>query len=274
MALQQIFQAGRTLGDSLSVMRSAERNTLNYVESRSRRRIIGSATGKAMVSMNVAGLMMWGQFLAFLRENIEQAMAEDVWLGTIVSYAAGYELGFTDPSGGRHRRQYFFSGIRRAQRNNYRIPKSEAGGAVAAATEAELEAAEMAGGRGGSGSETVKLSRSGLYLGGRFAADIRSIFHGRVTARVARRFAGQEASRFFWGTLSNPEKNVLMVFAVSAKREIRRNIKAQGLVDTGALLNSIAIGKSEREMKKNSFWAVAETLGRSDQMELINSKVG
>lgn len=225
-SIGNIFQGARALGDASSI------NSFGHFQSRVRSRVLGKGLGRTMGSLNVFGLIAWAQFLNFLTNSLRAEMAEPVWFGSFASYAAGWEYGFTQgpaaniPSAPR---PYFHPAIRKVQ-------------------------AEMFGGQ--RAKTPTNMPRSGLYSGGQHVADISALIKGDIGGRVARRAAGRETSRFFWGALMNPDKNIMESFAKAVVREARRNIRTVGLVKTGALKNSITWADSIGELKAKSYKAI------------------
>ncbi len=234
--LNRMFKAARLLGDQSSLTGSGDVFSWASIKGRAGRRVGGRALSR-MFTLNVWGLVLWGEFLNEFRNQVQLYNAREVWLGTIISYARGYEYGFTDESGQRRRRPYFWNG-------------------VIDATIARQLGSKI-------NFTPLSVSRSGLYSGGRFVADARAIKKGLggIGMRGIRRSSGAQASRLFWGTLRNPQFNVLHAIAEDARRRIMRNIEAQGLVDTGALKFSIAIGSTFAEMANNSQKQVLKAFG-------------
>jgi hypothetical protein len=153
---------------------------------------------------------MWGAFLGFLNNAVKLAASKDIYIANAMSYAYGYEQGFTTIASGRRLPPpgygFWEKGLQEAISNSWQPYK------------------------GG-----FAFSRSGLYIGGRFVADIRAVAKGSLVSRGARRAAGRETSRLFWGTLGRPDLNPNEVIAQRAVAAIRRNIRGALLVDTGAL---------------------------------------
>lgn len=227
--VSRIFGIARTLGDTSSLMSGS-------VGGRVERRVVGRGVSK-IFQMNVFGLIMWAEFFAFLNGAIQVAAAKDVWVGTVVPYAAGYEFGFANPVGRRTRRPYFFDAVAQMQQEF-----------------------RFGGSRGGAG--LLSVSRSGVYSQGRFLADIRSVARGRVVARGIRRVAGREASKLFWGSLRNPQRNILHAQANRIITLARRNVRGQELIDTRALLMSIQQGDSFTQMRTRSLTEAIARGGR------------
>lgn len=227
MSVNRIFRIARLLGDQSSLSGSGDVFSWANVKGRAGRRVGGRALSR-MFTLNVWGLVLWGEFLNEFRNQIHLYNAREVWLGTVISYAAGYEYGFRVTSGERRRRPYFWRGV------------------------IDATVARQLGSR--MNFTPLSLSRSGLYSGGRFLADARAIRKGLggIGMRGVRRSTGAQASRLFWGTLRNPQFNVLHAIAEDARFRIIKNIEAQGLVESGALKASIAIGSTFAEMAQNS----------------------
>lgn len=209
--LSRIFQTARLFGDASS-LRGGARATGRRVG----RRAAGRFLGKSLFGMNIFGLIMWAEFFTWLRNAVELAAGKDFWVGTVLAYAPGYEFGFTNPVGQRRHRPFFFDARDRV------LTERTFGSRLRA--------------------QPISGSRSGIYAGGRFLADIRSVANGRIVARAGRRAAGAAASRFFWGTLAHPDRNIFELMARRTQMLARENIQAQGLIDSGALWESIQTG--------------------------------
>lgn len=233
MALGNVFRVARTLGDTSSLFGGG----VSGVAARAQSRVVGRGTSSLM-KMDVWGLVMWAEFFGWLNTAVQVGASKDVFVGTALPYAAGYEFGFQNPSGRRTRRPYFFPAVTQVT-------------------------AETRFGRGGGSFLSLSglgPSRSGVYVGGRFFADIRSIANGSVGQRLARRQAGGEISRFFWGTLADPTRNVNEAIANRIIALSRRAARADDLVDTSALVMSIVQGNSFEEWRQKS---LSEGLKRS-----------
>lgn len=230
----KIFQSARFLGDTSSLTGGGTAGALARIQNRA----VGRGTSKLM-QMNVFGLIMWAEFFGFLNTAVQAAAAKDVWVGTFTPYAAGYEFGFRNPVGKRRRRPYFFQAVEQA------------------AMEAKFGRSRS--GRGAS----LSVSRSGVYVGGRFFADIRAVARGSVVQRGARRVAGREISRFFWGTLKNPNRNVNHAIANRIITLSRRAARSDNLVDTGALVMSIQQADSLSGLRAKSILNAIQRSGQS-----------
>lgn len=228
----------RALGDTSSI-------TSSSVTERVRHRIMGKIAGRSMMGLGVFGLVAYAEFLQWLTNAVRRAAAKEMYLGTVITYASLYEFGLfgnvqskefpADKEPGRRVTGGSTRGYRHA-------PFFEPGVRQAIAKRS----------KGSSPISVPKGGRSGLYEGGKFVADLRSIVRGDITQRFARRAAGASSSRFFWGALANPDHNILEALAKQAKTEVRRKIKEQDLIDTRALLDSIQYGESIEEMKSLS----------------------
>lgn len=245
------FQTARFLGDTSSLSKGYD-----SVAARVGRRVGGRGLGKMSAGMTIANLFIWAEFLQFMRQAIEGMNAKPVYVVTMMRYAWGYNKGFkTIPTSPKRPGPpgfgFWDKGVEAAVRG---------------------DESSSSGGRAGSG---VGINRSGIYQGGRYMADIRSVYKGDVAGRFARRTAGAETSRFFWGTLANPDRNVMEVFAKRAVKNIRRNIRDIGLVDTGALAMSVQWGNSIEEAREKSRNAAISKLNSAGitSSERIHAKV-
>lgn len=215
MGLGTIFRTARQLGDvsSLEGGRGVQRLAT---------RAGGKAVSAPARGLQIHNLVLWGAFLGFINNQIRLHRSRDVYIVNAMRYAWGYEYGFTSIAAGRRKGPpgygFFGRGMKQAIENTWQPYK------------------------GG-----ITLDRSGLYIGGRFAADVRSIAKGNIVQRGARRLAGREGTRLIWGTISNHKINPLESIAKKAVANIRRNIRADGLVDTGALAMATQYGPSREE---------------------------
>jgi hypothetical protein len=155
-------------------------------------------------------------------------MYEDgVWVVNVMRYAYGYENGFTTvASGGRIGPPgygFFQRGLERGLKGSWQPYK------------------------GG-----ISFNRSGLYVGGRFAADVRAIAKGKIAQRAVRRYSGRQFTRLFWGTMANKDANPMDSLAESCVREIRKNIRGVPLFDTGALTMATQWGTSKSDAVNKS----------------------
>lgn len=240
--VSRLFSLARQLGDASSLVGGQGVDTwgkrVANVKARGGRRIGGRALAGTF-RMNIWGLILWGEFLNEFRNQIQLYNAREVWLGSALVYAGLYELGFQRPSGGHRRREWFFPAVQQAL----------------------LER------KFGSGFDLgiSGFSRSGLYESGRFVADLRAIKGGIPTlgARAIRRSTGKQASRLFWGTLRNPKFNVLHAIAMRAQVLAQQNLESQGLVASGMLKASVALGNTFDEMVDNSRQGVLKAAGGS-----------
>jgi hypothetical protein len=198
-----VFRTARVLGD----ISSLENNDLGY---RAASRGVGKLTAMPMRGMSIHGLFMWAAFLGFLNNAVKLAASKDIYIANAMRYAYGYEQGFTTIASGRRLPPpgygFWEAGLKESITNSWQPYK------------------------GG-----FTFSRSGLYIGGRFAADIRAIYKGSLLSRSANRIAGRETTRLFWGTLGRPDLNPNEVIAKRAIAAIRRNIRGALLIDTTAL---------------------------------------
>lgn len=246
--INQILRGAEALGDFSSFK-------TGKVPTRIKHKVVGGTAGKAQASMGVIGLVFGAQFFNFLYTAVRAAAAEEMWVGTVVNYAAGYEYGWANPRPpGKVQRPFFRPGIRDAL--------------------AERSSASV------SPVPNVKDLRSGLYEGSQFLADARSLAAGDPIGRALRRRAGAATTRFFWGALLNPDANILAGFAKLIRRFVRKNIRKRELIETGALLMSVEIGGSLKEMQRNSVMGAAGALGSSHvgeikgDISMLQEKVG
>ena len=235
--LSNIYRAGRYLGDASSLL--GPDGGIGPFGTRIGRRVGGKGVGRFQGSLSVFGLIMWAEFLSFLRHEIEKDAARPYWVGSFATYAAAIEKGFTSSLTGTQvpAQPYFDPAVRMTTAGH------QGGGLPSLA------------GRHGSGV------RSGLYEGGKYVSSIKAFARGDIVGRVARVGAGQQASKFFWGTLRDPERNIIEGFMLDIKRQAKRLVP----VDKGVLRASIQTGATEAELKLNS---VKAGLTRIDQMGL------
>lgn len=237
MGLRNIFRGARALGDTSAL------NTPASAAGRAGRRALGRGVSRPMVGMDVGNILFWAASLDWIRVAVRRAAAKDVWIVNQMKYSKGYNQGFVDPeqvAKGLTTTGYKFweRGIQTAFRN------------LAAGDRRTFY---------GRGSNV----RSGLYSGGRFIADMKAITNGSLGARMVRRTAGRSASRFFWGTISNPQYNYMEKIAEECVKEIRYNIRQVPLWDTGALTMATQWGNSLQEAKNKSRQAARLRIGRS-----------
>jgi hypothetical protein len=171
---------------------------------------------------------MWAEFLNFLRHEIEKDAAKAYWVGSFAQYAAAIEKGFTSSLTGTAvpPQPYIGPAIRMAQ-------------------------AQHQGGGPNIFTSHGTGVRAGLYEGGKFVSTIKAFYRGDVVGRVARVGAGREASKFFWGTLRDPEKNIVEGFMNDVKRFAKKVVP----VDKGVLKASIQTGATEYDLKRRSVQA-------------------
>lgn len=217
MGLPYIFRTARLLGDKSSLQRG-----FHDVPRRARMRVVGRAAGKFQAGMSVHNLIIYASFIRWMRESIENAYKKPVYVVNAMRYAPLYESGF--PPGYQTTRmrgppgyRFWASGLEETL-NPMNDPSAQI--------------------------PKLKLNRAGLYIGGRFAADIKAIYRGRITDRLARRASGREVTKFFWGTLRNPTRNVVEVIAKRFVANVRRNIRGFDLVDTLAMTMAVQMGDS------------------------------
>lgn len=226
-SISQIFEGAETLGDASSL------RSFGAGKARVKSRIIGKGAGMALGGLNVWGLIMWAQFFNFLNNQIRADASKPMVVGTFASYAAGYEYGFTNPPGSyieNQPRPFFWPAVKEVRNKMFK----------------------------GQGPQIPKRvgARSGLYQGGQFALDMKNLVNGNIGQRAVRRGAGAETSAFFWGSLMNPDKNVMESFVKLIVRQARKNVESQGLKDTGALKNSITWAEDFNELKQKSYKAI------------------
>lgn len=229
----KIFETAQGLGDLSSI------SDFGKAKARFRNRVIGRLAGRALGGMNVWGLIMWAQFFHFLTRQIRIDAAKPAYFGTFASYAAGWELGFT----------------RGPAKHIPDAPRPYMRPAIRKVT------AEMFGGKGVQTPPKGAILRSGLYVGGKFTLDMRSLIKGQVGERAVRRASGAETSRFFWGALMNPDKNVMESYAKLVVRHARKNVDNWDYTHpekvTGALKNSITWASSMEQLKAKSHAAIS-----------------
>lgn len=224
MGLPYIFRTARLLGDKSSLQRG-----FSDLPRRAQMRVVGRAAGKFQAGLSVHNLIIYAQFIRWVREAVEDKYKKPVYVVNPMKYAPLYEAGF--PPG--------FQTTRMKGPPGYRFW-----------SDAIVQTFSFSGGGGSKKAPQLKFNRSGLYIAGRFAADIRAIYKGKMVARLARRSSGRELTRFFWGTLRNPKRNVFETLAARFVANVRRNIRnADGgpLVDTEAMVMSTQMGSTVEE---------------------------
>lgn len=235
--LRNIFTFARFLGDASALegglSKAAWLSRMRQVGGRAQRRIEGKALSK-IFRVNVWGLILWGEFFNWIRNQIMLLNARDAWVGTALIYAGVYEF--------KEGRPFLMPAVRQAT------------------TERTY----------GSRINITPLgfSRSGVYSGGRFLADIKAVRRmsaSSIGMRAVRRSTGAQASRLFWGALRNPRFNVMMALAIRTQELAKINVKKQGLVRSRALLNSIEVGNTKQEVIQKSRKAAVQALLRSGQ---------
>lgn len=243
-----ILSFARAFGDASSLSKGA-RGAVGRIRSRT----LGRGAGRGTTGMSVFGLIAWAAFFDFLTTEVRRAAAKQMVVLTAAAYAEGYELGWS-PQVATPSTNLSAPNVK--QRPFWRI------GVRAAILERE--------GVGRAAPFPPRINRSGLYFSGRFTADLRGIVRGDILKRLARRSSGAATTRFFWGALTNPDVNVFERLAERSRAFIRKAIRAQDLVDTGALLASVQIAPTEDEALKKSVAAMLqrlETQGRVDELQ-------
>lgn len=246
MSLGTIYTIGKRLGDysSLTGADFSVQKVMKRAESRMLGRMSGKATGMMGAWVGIWGLVMWAQGLDFIRHMVEQAAKRDAWLVTTSKYARSWEEGFT----------HNWTAKTYAPRPTL-IP------ALAMHSAVSMGAAAMPTIKSSGKSKSAITSlRSGLYEGGKFYSSIQAIYKGNAVRRGAQVMAGSETTKFLWGTLRDPMKNVNEVNALQVRRLIRMYIVGQGLVDTGALYQSWQIGASKEEATRKSLAATSRLI--------------
>lgn len=222
--LSNIYRTGRYLGDISSL--AGPDGGVDAFTSRVGVRVGGKGVGRFQGGLSVFGLIMWAEFLSFLRTEIEKDAAKPYWVGSFAQYAAAIENGFTSSFGG----------------GTQVPPRPFIAPAVRMAAAAHQGQSVSLMGHSGSGL------RSGLYEGGKYVSSIKAFARGDIVGRVARVGAGRESSKFFWGTLRDPEKNIIEGYMKTVQKFAKKIVP----VDKGVLRASIQVGGSEAELKANS----------------------
>jgi hypothetical protein len=189
---------------------------------------MGKGVGRFQGRLNIFGLIMWAEFLSFLRHEIEADAAKPYWLGSFAQYAAPIENGFRSS----------LTGV-------YVPPQPYIGPAIKMAQAQHQGGGISLMGRSGTGA------RAGLYEGGKYMSSIKAFARGDIAGRVARVGAGRESSKFFWGTLSDPQRNIVEGIMNDAKRFAKKLVP----VDTGVLRASIQTGATEADLRMRSITA-------------------
>lgn len=248
MGLQNVFKTARLWGDASSVSRG-----FAPVGKRAGVRVLGRASGGAMAGQGVANLFIFAYFMDFLRDAVKQANARDVYIVNAMRYSKGYDTGFITIAAGR-----------RLPPPGYRFFQDG------------IEEAVSGQGRRRASLQKGGLNRSGLYIGGRFTADIRAIMGGSLLARLSRRSAGRASTAFFWGTLRDPTRNPLEGIAKNAVRAIRRNIRKHNLRDTYAMGMATQWDTTLNDaLQKSRSEAIRKLVaGGQSKMNVIARKVG
>lgn len=224
MGLSNIYRVGRYMGDASSLFRSE--GGIDPFATRIGHRVGGKGVGRFQGGLSIFGLIMWAEFLNFLRHEVEKDTAKPYWVGTFATYAAAIENGFTSN----------LHGARAVAAQPYLMPA------------VKMVSAQYGGGGPSLLSAHGTGLRSGLYEGGKFISTIQGFARGDVVGRVARVSAGRESSKFFWGTLRDPERNIVEGFMESIKAQAKKLVP----VDTGTLRASIQTGATEEELRYNS----------------------
>jgi hypothetical protein len=204
--------------------------------------MLGRAAGRAAGAMNMYmgmwGLVMWAQGIAYIRQMVENGAKKDYYLGTTATYAEPWETGHTNT----------WTGKSMPARPTY-------GPALDLYRRVQLGTAVLPG---LSTRVTKRMPnptttmRSGLYSMGKFQTTIKRFYRGDIGGRIATQMAGAESTRFIWGVLRNPNKNVNEIAAKTVRRIIRSYIIGQSLYDTGALFLSWETGPDEKIMRYRS----------------------
>lgn len=248
--VSSLYGTARILGD-YSSLASSKAHTVESIVKRMESRMLGRAAGRAAGMMNMWmgmwGLVLWAQGIAFIRQLVEEGAKKDYYLGTTATYAEPWEYGHVNT----------WTGKQMAARPTY-------GPALHLYKMVQLGVATLPG---LSTSTTKRMpnatttARSGLYSSGKFQTTIQRFAKGDVGGRIATQMAGAESTRFIWGVLRNPNKNVNEIAAKTVRRIIRSYIIGQSLYDTGALFMSWETGASEKEMRYRSQLMSSKAIG-------------
>jgi hypothetical protein len=220
MGLTRVFRSARGLGDLSSLEGGRAMQRLGT-------RAVGRAASRPARGLEVHNLFMWGAFLGWVNNQIKLSRSRDVFIVNAMRYAWGYEYGFTTIAKGRRMPPPGYGFFRKGMEDSLKTAWQPYKGGIT-------------------------MSRSGLYIGGRFAADVRAVAKGRMLQRSATRLAGRETTRLVWGTLANPKANPMESIAKRAVANIRRNIRSASLVDTAALAMATQYGSSREEAFRKS----------------------
>lgn len=248
--LSSIRRVAQVMGDTSSLQGGG-----GGLAGRAGRRMFGAQLGGFQGGLSVFGLIMYAEFLVYLKNLIDDKASKDVYLASTATYAAAWELGhyneFLASIGGNpwvSPKPYFFRAPLEVQN-----PSSA------------FTAFEM--------PRIPKASRSGLYEGQRYVGDIRAFASGDIIGRGARRAAGRASASFFWGTLMKPGNNPVWHFMLMVQKQVRRNIREVGLVDTGALKESFQLGLSLEEALAKSRTAMLERLDKVGRSSMASRKI-
>ena len=269
--LPEVTFVARKLGDYSSIkkgltMAAAHRgfSKKNPLRKRAVSRVLGRGAGlithKAQSWMGLWGLVAVAQGIALVQNLIQVQAAKETWMGSLVNYSQAVERGHegvvSQPP------TYFFSrAITEASAKRF-------GGSFGKG----MFAPPRMGTRGG----VVTRARGGLYSGQKFIGDFGALWRGDIASRVIRRESGRQVASFFWGTLSDPKRNILRTYAYDVVRLARKNLREHNpkLIDTGALYASLAVSDVSRAMFiENSIRQTAEELNKKGLSRLLRSKI-
>lgn len=222
----RILDAGRRVGDLSSI--TGVLGQKQGLKRRAAARALGGVVGRAQAGLSVWGLAGLALLFRWIDQQVREMRASEIWVGTAVRY--GYWLNY----GKKH------------------MPKQPWWDRGLAETVQELENDPSGVFPDIAKPPNVALTRTTLYEGQQFIADIQSVITGSILGRLVNRFAGSASSRLLFGTILGDGTNPAMMPALLLQKNLMEQISKRGLVDTGCLLNSIALGNSKQEMLQRS----------------------
>jgi len=272
--LPEVTLLARALGDYSSIKGGlsdiVERGQFNWRSGRNQNplavrarnkmagKLGGMVLGKANAWMGLWGMVAVAQGVALVQNLIQANAAKETWVGSILNYSQAVNSGHQGVVP-MEATNFFSDAIQTA--SDERFGNKFGKGFVTLPS---------LGKRG----NAISRARGGLYSGQKFIGDFGSLYRGDIPARLVRRESGRQVASFFWGTLADPNQNVLKSYAYDITRHARRNLKKDNLIDTGALYASLAVSDLGRaEFIERSIKQTAERLHAVGASQMLHSKI-
>ena len=202
----------------------------------------GRVVGSAKKYFGVIGLIAVAEFFSALARSVKYNASQDVYFGSMASYAMWVDRGWTHPESGTSVAPYpFFSAaVQQAQ--------AEMMGLGGFSSPYNLRAFNP-----NSGYSPKTRIRSGVYEGQKFLGDFGQFYKDSslsgMGGRVVRREAGRQVSGLLFNSLK-ARKNPMIPFVEKVLKYASRNL--EGKERSGILKASLAYGMSMEEFEDNS----------------------